>query len=744
MQMFLIVALLVSSAASSQVLQRKPTASVDPQLSGIQKVVVLLKEMKTETVKQGDEDREAYDKYMCWCETTEAEKTAAIKAAEDKIQELEAFLEGAAAKEGELKTEIAGLEEDLAADREALATATSMRNEEHEKFSAEEADLKETLGLLREAISVLSKVQLVQKPEAHKEALLQVNGIVHHVSSKFQSVMQKDLYDFIGEFQGVDRQKQTDFGKTLATGSFLGEVFLPKREAAVLAQGRDLPWVKTEEQLGKEAKPNNLVGAAAGAKSYNARSGSILGILKTQGDKFAKNLAAAQKEELEALIAFQRLAAAKNAEIAAATKQKDAKEAELADLLDKVAKSKEDLEATTEALAADQEFLATTIEGCKSEDADYAKRNKVRSEEIKALAETLVILTGDEARSLFDKTLNFIQLGATNHRSQARVAMQERARSQAMDRILMVSKKHKSWMLASLAVRVKLDAFTKVKAAMDKMLAELKAQQKAEYAKWETCKKDIDTTEDKIWDGKVVKRDLGEKHTDLVNTIKELTADIDALNHEVAENEVSLKQAGEQRKAENQLFQTSIADQRATITILRMALTRLEEFYKPKAAIAKPALMDISLHVEPPPPKPSGPEAVGYKKDGTSGGVMGLLDMIIADSARLEDELHLSEQKSQKEYGDYVAATTASIQADRVAIAEKEKQLTGTESEKSETEEAQLGNQASLDKLGELLANYHGQCDFILKYFDIRQTSRAEEVDAIEEAKAILSGADFS
>jgi len=228
-----------------------------------------------------------------------------------------------------------------------------------------------------------------------------------------------------------------------------------------------------------------------------------------------------------------------------------------------------------------------------------------------------------------------------------------------------------------------------------------------------------------------------------VNTIRQLTTDIDDLKHQVAESEVSLKQAGEQRKAENELFQTSIADQRATITILKMALKRLEEFYKPHP---KPALMDISLHsnVEPPPPKPSGPEAVGYKKDGTSGGVMGLLDMIIADSSRLEDELHASEQKSQEDYAAYVAVTTSSIEADRVAIAEKEKQRTSTEADKSETEEAQLANQASLDKLNELLTGLHAQCDYIIKYFDIRQTARAEEMDAIEEAKAILSGADFS
>jgi len=488
-----------------------------------------------------------------------------------------------------------------------------------------------------------------------------------------------------------------------------------------------------------------LDGAAAGAKSFNSRSGSILGILKTQGDKFAKNLAAAQKEELEALIAFQKLAAAKQAEIAAATKQKETKEGELADLLDKVAKTKEDIEATTNTLTADENFLAQATKTCKSEDEEYAKRVKVRNEEITALGETLDILTGDEARSLFDKTLNFAQLGAISHGSLAHQAMQEQARTNAMTKILMVSKKHKNFLLAGLAVRVKLDAFTKVKAAMDRMLAELKAQQKAEYAKWESCKKDIDTTEDKIWTANVEKRDLGDKHTDLVNTIKQLTTDIHDLEAQVASDEVSLKQAGEQRKAENQLFQTSIADQRATIDILHMAVKRLQEFYSSKSA-----LLEVRLHantdasVAPPPPKPSGPEAVGYKKSGTSGGVMQLLDMIIADAGRTEDELHASEQKAQEDYAAYVAATTASIEADRVAIAESEKQLSSTESAKSETEEAQQGNQASLDKLNKLLTDLHAQCDYVIKYFDIRQQSRAEEMDAIEEAKAILSGADFA
>jgi len=708
----------------------KPSGALTgTNLSPIQKVVTLVTEMKAQTAKEGEEDLSAFDKYKCWCETTTSEKTAAIEAAETKLEELGSFVEEATAKEGELKTEIAGLTDDIAADTEALASASSMRDESNKEFETEAADFKETLGLLAEALTTLSKVQLIQKPQAHQEALVQVRRLVSRVSPKFQNVMQKDLFDMLGEFKNVDQQQEKAFGKNMATASFLGEVFLPKREAAVLAQNRALPWDQTVEELGMAAKPNGEQGAAAGAKSYNSRSGGILGLLKAQGDEFAKNLKTAMKEEAEQLAAFNKLAGAKNSEIAAATQQVDQKSVELSDLMDKAAKAKEDIEATTGTLEADQTFLAETTKGCATEDALYAKRTKVRNEELEALGETLDILTGDEARSLFDKTINFLQVKTMS-------AMQVKAQNRALSRLLVAAKRSKNWRLAGLAVRVKLDAFTKVKAAMDKMLGELASQQKAEYAKWETCKKDIDTNEDKIWDAKVVKRDLATKHKEIVNTLATGDKDIADLKNEVHEAEVSLKQAGEQRKADNQLFQTTVADQRAMIAILNMALGRLQEFYAPK-------LMQVHAHANPP-PKPSGPEAVGYSKSGSSGGVMGLLKLIIADAGRTDAEMHSDEQASQQDYAGYVAATTASIEADRTATAEKEEQVASAKSEKSETEESQLANDAGLAKLAELLQGIHGQCDFVLKYFDIRQKSRAEEIDAIEEAKAILSGANFA
>merc|ERR1719159_285520 len=74
------------------------------------------------------------------------------------------------------------------------------------------------------------------------------------------------------------------------------------------------------------AQPIEGGGAAAGAKSYNSRSGEIFGVLGGMSDQFKADLAYAQKEEVQAIIQFQKLKASKTAEMVAATDQKDQKE----------------------------------------------------------------------------------------------------------------------------------------------------------------------------------------------------------------------------------------------------------------------------------------------------------------------------------------------------------------------------------------------------------------------------------
>merc|ERR1719181_2071817 len=71
------------------------------------------------------------------------------------------------------------------------------------------------------------------------------------------------------------------------------------------------------------------------------------------------------------------------------------------------------------------------------------------------------------------------------------------------------------------------------------------------------------------------KADLIAKIEDLELTIKQLTDAIEALKAEIAEMQVQLKRAGEDREKENKEFQMTVADQRATQKLLQSALTIL-------------------------------------------------------------------------------------------------------------------------------------------------------------------------
>merc|ERR1719310_648114 len=284
----------------------------------------------------------------------------------------------------------------------------------------------------------------------------------------------------------------------------------------------------------------------------------------------------------------------------------------------------------------------------------------------------------------------FLQVATSSSRTQGRRLDQVAER--AMHRLASVARKHKNWVLASLAVQTGLDSFTKVKEAMDKMTAELEAQQKEEYEKAEFCKTEIDKTEDEIKVKKNEQSDLSEKHLDITNTISTLSDDIMKLKNDVASMEVSLKEAGESRKTENQAFQTSIENQRATIEILKKAYARLETFYGNSGSASLVQVYahsqresDVSASAKPPPPP-------DYSKHAGAGGVLQLMAMIIKDAESAEIQIKADEQQGQKTYATFAQNTAASIEADRTAIVEKEKQLATAEAEKSETEESQLDN----------------------------------------------------
>merc|ERR1719214_290403 len=198
-----------------------------------------------------------------------------------------------------------------------------------------------------------------------------------------------------------------------------------------------------------------------------------------------------------------------------------------------------------------------------------------------------------------------------------------------------------------LAVQARMDAFGDVKKSIQGMVDKLVKEKEDEIKKKAYCVEEITQNENDIQLKTTEKNDLEAKISDLTDIIHQLKTEIETLKAEVAELQVQIKGAGENREKDNKEFQITIADQRATQKLLTAALNVLKDFYD-KMALAQTA--------QAPPPK-----FKTYSKNAASGGVMGMIKTIIADAANVENEAIRGEEDSQKAYEDFVKDSNTSI-----------------------------------------------------------------------------------
>merc|ERR1719169_141658 len=327
-------------------------------------------------------------------------------------------------------------------------------------------------------------------------------------------------------------------------------------------------------------KQKRAVGAfmqTATDEQYAPASGEIFGILKQMKETFETNLANSQKEEMQSQKDYEDLKAAKESEIKAGQDLIDTKTTELGTTDEKNAQSKESLEDTRETLAADTAFLADLKERCQNMDQEYEERTKTRQLEIQAVSKALAFLSSDEAHDLFTRTFNFVQV---------RVSIQSHKRTQVAKVLADASKKFQDPRLSTLAVQSKLDAFAKVKKSIQDMVDNLIKEKEDEIKHKDFCIEELNSNERDIEMKERDKSDIKAKIDDLTMTVDQLTKAIELLKAEIAEMQVQMKRAGEDREKENKNFQMEIADQRATQKLLGAALGILKGFYE-KAALVQ-------------------------------------------------------------------------------------------------------------------------------------------------------------
>jgi len=162
----------------------------------------------------------------------------------------------------------------------------------------------------------------------------------------------------------------------------------------------------------------------------------------------------------------------------------------------------------------------------------------------------------------------------------------------------------------------------------------------------------------------------------------------------------------------------------------------------PVGGIAGTGISAALVQAAPPPP----PETAGaYKtQSGANSGVMSMINILINDLEKDMEESETIEKDAQADYISLMQDSANQRTTDSKTLTDKEAAKAALEGElQAHTDErSSLGRDLSATM--QYIASLHADCDWLLKYFDMRKEARASEIDALGNARAVLSGADYS
>merc|ERR1719162_95613 len=117
-----------------------------------------------------------------------------------------------------------------------------------------------------------------------------------------------------------------------------------------------------------------------------------------------------------------------------------------------------------------------------------------------------------------------------------------------------------------------------------------------------------------------------------------------------------------------------------------------------------------------------------------------MIQQIVEDSKALEAEAVAGENAAQASYEKFVADSNALIKELSDLVASKTKSSAKAKEDVAQANSDLDSTNGELESLALTVEDLHGECDWTLKNFAARQAARLAEMEAIGQAKAILSG----
>jgi len=660
-------------------------------VSPVTKIVGLIKELKTKIVADGKSEQNMYNKYACWCETTSARKAKNIHQGIADLKTLGAKILELKSSVTSLKNDIHHLSMQMSENQAAQDEATGIRTKENTAYMAEKTEMETTINALQRAIEVLSGA-------GTKTAMLQT------IASDALLGVAKGVDKIVNKMPNIDR------------------LLSPKQLKLIRTFAKD-PAEFYDQKAQKAA-------------SYNPASATIMGILKDMYDTFSMNLEKSTEIEAVAYKNYESLMGVKGNEMAQLAKERLEKEGKKAAAEEEQAQTQATYDETDKQLKEDTVFFDDTKAACTAKADEWSERVRARTEELAGIEKALEILTGDDARALFNKAIKpgmetFLQ---TDIMSSPRQKVYEKLKSGAA--------KAKSLRLLAIAAQVKEGGhFDAVTGEIDKMMGVIQEEEKADINKKDWCKEEIHKNEQEAarYEYKVEKKDaligrlrakLDELENSLIATIEEIQA-----------TKKDLKEMEDTRKKEHSEYEQAKTDDEGAVTVLSSAIDAMSAFYKNNKVIEfiqkKQPVFERS-----PDAAPDASFSSAGKSGGESKGILSIMTMLKED---LEDEI-TNAVKMEKENQFYFERSVKAAHQLLKELKDKKETLHGqiadmnTEIDNQFQEREDYQGMYNEEKL--YLGSIEPDCQYLYDTFDERRAKRQAETKSLIDAKGMLEGSD--
>jgi len=383
------------------------------------------------------------------------------------------------------------------------------------------------------------------------------------------------------------------------------------------------------------------------ANAYESQSGGVIKMLEKLLHKFEDDRFALEKAEMSSKANYEMLMQKLTDQIDQAehaiSSKTEAKAGRLADAAD----AKGDLEQTSAVLGEDEKIYADTKTEWAAKSQEFEKNQVTRADEVKAIEQAIEIMASPAVSGSAEKHLptlvqksSLVQLRSSANKD---TASQAKAAAFLADKAKSLNSRY----LSVLATRAAADPFVKVKKMIKDLIVKLMEEANAEADHKAFCDTELATN-------KQTRENLSAEVDKLTANVDEkealkaqLATSIKELSDSIAEIKAQQAEAVALRADEKARNAATVEDATAGQTAVEQALKVLKDFY------AGAALLQVRTH-EP------------YKgQQDESTGVIGFLEVILSDFARLESETSSAEDTSQAAHEKFMAESQQDARSSR-------------------------------------------------------------------------------